>query len=146
MHESLEITVFCAYFLSNTTPPWWPALKKKCVLWVQTFRKTLDQILCSHPLSAEHGESNSFDQGVAIIQGGRMLEFPWPDVSGMNDQYLGGNNTNAVFFWFSESQFSKLFVLVSNTRVLLRKQEHRRIVPAWQGFTTPVFLSLLWDR
>ena len=50
------------------------------------------------------------------------------------------------FFWFSESQFSKLFVLVSNTCVLLRKQEHRRIVPAWQGFTTPVFLSLLWDR
>ena len=26
VQETLQITVFCAYFLSKTTPPWWPAL------------------------------------------------------------------------------------------------------------------------
>ena len=68
----------------STKEPWICFLVRKkqiCILWVQTFRKTLDQILCSHPLSAEHGESNCFDQGVAIIQGGKicgkmLLEIP----------------------------------------------------------------------
>ena len=28
VHKTLYITMFCAYFLSKTTPPWWPALLK----------------------------------------------------------------------------------------------------------------------
>ena len=66
--------------------------------------KSLDEILCSHPLSAEHGESNCFDQGVAIIQGGKICGKMLLEIARLarctrdeNDQYLGGNTTTIFF-------------------------------------------------
>ena len=37
VQETLQITVFCAYFLSKTTPPWWPALLKFALGKGETF-------------------------------------------------------------------------------------------------------------
>ena len=125
---------------------WFLVRKNICILWVQAFRKTLDQILCSHLFSAEHGESNCFDHGVAIIQGGKicgktLLEIPRLARCTRDDWMINTwevNNTNTVFF--PESHLLVVWVgMCISQYEKFRKNIFQRSIG-----TTPVILPEFW--